>query len=46
MAERQGDVPEADAQEQERPWVPQEQLDENPRLEVDDPDAETQDETN
>jgi hypothetical protein len=37
------DVPEADAQEQDRPWVPQEHLDENPRVEIDVPEADALD---
>ena len=37
------DVPEADAQEQERPWVPEEHLDENPKVELDVPEADALD---
>jgi hypothetical protein len=37
------DVPEADAQEQERPWDPREHLDENPRVGIDVPEADALD---
>jgi hypothetical protein len=37
------DVPEADAQEQERSYVPEETLDDNPRVEIDVPEADAQD---
>jgi hypothetical protein len=44
MAEKKPiDVPEADAQEQDRDWVPQEHLDENPRVDVDVPEADALD---
>jgi hypothetical protein len=44
MAEKKPvDVPEADAQEQDRPWVPKEHLDENPRVEIDVPEADALD---
>jgi hypothetical protein len=37
------DVPEADAHEDERPWAPEEHLDENPRVEIDVPEADALD---
>lgn len=43
VAQRHNDVPEADAQEQERPWAPQQHLDENPRVPLDVPEADALD---
>lgn len=44
MAEKKRiDVPEADAQEQDLDWVPQEHLDDNPRVGIDVPEADALD---